>query len=457
MDKQQKQRTIENEKKWKHFLSSVKRVHNVQSNNVCISTKNNTKCLANIFANKLLERKGGIIEISGSKDTMQIYKHLNVEEPQTKRQNMAFYDGSQMGMSRADTWPKERYKYTEPINISGIESARRQLNFETTKTIVCDSSDEEMSPSILETIPSEKFGYHWKSHPRYDIPNDKDLSPSKKIKFGKELFADSTTESQTEQATGSLKEVQEKYEKEKEAAEADNNAPGATAMSADNIFSEVVNVEINRKIDRVANPTSIKSDIDNSYREPVRKIEKPTDFSEALEDVVMDSSIEPASFRLEAVQDENMKRKEEDKEDNTPATLKVSAGDLCYIDKPFEINRFRDRNENIPKSKKSDIDKSCSKWTVPNIAEYFDFDETVRKIEMPTDFAIGAQKVSENIQLELIRKLQVFKAVQKYKSKQKNYTEILSHLKSITVTECGSRLVLDALLIPLCSSLKLKH
>ncbi|CAC5426277.1 unnamed protein product [Mytilus coruscus] len=300
MDKQQKQRTIENEKKWKHFLSSVKRVHNVQSNNVCISTKNNTKCLANIFANKLLERKGGIIEISGSKDTMQIYKHLNVEEPQTKRQNMAFYDGSQMGMSRADTWPKERYKYTE-INISGIESARRQLNFETTKTIVCDSSDEEMSPSILETIPSEKFGYHWKSHPRYDIPNDKDLSPSKKIKFGKELFADSTTESQTEQATGSLKK------------------------------SEVVNVEINRKIDRVANPTSIKSDIDNSYREPVRKIEKPTDFSEALEDVVMDSSIEPASFRLEAVQDENMKRKEEDKEDNTPATLKVSAGDLFVI------------------------------------------------------------------------------------------------------------------------------
>lgn len=105
--------------------------------------------------------------------------------------------------------------------------------------------------------------------------------------------------------------------------------------------------------------------------------------------------------------------------------------------------------------KKSDIDKSCSKWTVPNIAEYFDFDETVRKIEMPTDFAIGAEKVSENIQLELIRKLQVFKNVQKYESKQKNYTEILSHLKSITVTECGSRLVLDALLIPLCSSLGL--
>ncbi|XP_071141329.1 uncharacterized protein [Mytilus edulis] len=456
MDKQQKQRPIENETKWNHFLSSIKRVHHVQSNNVCISTKNNTKCLANTFATKLLEKKGGIIEIRGSKDTMATYKHLNIEESKSKPQNLAFYDGSHLSMSRADTWPKDRSNFTEPYNISDINSARRHLSFDTTKTIVCDSSDEEMSPSILEPIPSEKFGIHWKSQPRFDIPNEIDLSPSKKIKFEKELFADKTIEIQTEQATGSSKEVQEKYVKEKEATEVDNNEPGTTSMSEDNISSHVGNVKINRKIDIVTNPTSIKSDIiDNSYRDTVRRIEKAKDFLEALGDVGMDGSIEPGADTVIAVQEENRKGTTENKVDNRPVTLQVSADDISHIEANFEINRIRDRNENMPKSKKCDIDKSCSKWTVSNIAEYFDFDETVRKIEIPTDLAIGNKEVSENIQLELIRKLQVFKAGQTNKNKQNNTTEIVSHLKSITVTECGSRIILDALLIPLCYSLGL--
>ncbi|CAG2205302.1 unnamed protein product [Mytilus edulis] len=457
MDKQQKQRTIENEKKWKHFLSSIKRVHNFQTNNVCINSKINTKCLANEFANKLLKKKGGFIEISGSKNTMETYKHFNVKEPQTQPHNIDFNDRNQVGMSRADTWPKERSKYIEPYNISDTDSARRQLSFETTKTIVCDSSDEEMSPNILKPIPSEKLGYHWKSQPRFDIPNEIDLSPSKKIKFEKELFADKTMESRTEQATGSSKEVQEKYEQEEEATltELDNNEPGATSMSEDNMSSHVGNVKIIRKIDIVTNPISIKSDIDNSYRDTVRRIEKSTDFSEAPEDGERNGSTEPGADTVIAVQAENRKGTTKNKVNNRPVTLQVSADDIFHIKANFEINRLRDRNENIPKSKKSDIDKSCSKWTIPNIAEYFDFDKSVRKIEMPTYFAIGAEKVSENIQLELIQKLQVFKSVQIHKSKQNNDKEIISHLKSLTATECGSRLVLDSLLIPLCASLGL--
>ncbi|XP_063418226.1 uncharacterized protein LOC134701008 [Mytilus trossulus] len=455
MDKQQKQRTFENEKKWKHFLSSIKRVHNFQTNNVCLNSKINTKCLANEFANKLLKKKGGFIEISGSKNTMEAYEHFNVKESKTQPHNMDFNDRDQVGMSRADTWPKERSKYIEPYNISDTDSACRKLSFETTNTIVCESSDEEMSPSILKPIPSEKFGYHWKSQPRFDILNEIDLSPSKKIKFEKELFADKTMESRTEQATGSSKEVHEKYEQEKEATKLDNNEPGTISMSQDNVSSHVGNVKINRKIDIVTNPTSMKSDIDNSYRDTVRRIEKSTDFSEALGDGGMDGSAEPGADTVIAVQVENRKGTTKNKVDNRPVTLQVSADDICHIKANFEINRLRDRNENIPKSKKSDIDKPYSKWTIPNIAEYFDFDKSVRKIEMPTYFAIGAEKVSENIQLELFQKLQVFKSVQKHKSKQNNDKESISHLKSLTVTECGSRLVLDALLIPLCASLGL--
>ncbi|CAG2205305.1 unnamed protein product [Mytilus edulis] len=410
--------------------------------------KNNTKCLANTFATKLLEKKGGIIEIRGSKDTMATYEHLNIEESKSKPQNLAFYDGSHFSMSRADTWPKDRSKFTEPYDISDIDSACRRLSFDTTKTIVCESSDEE--------ILSEKFGFHWKSQPRFDIQNEIDLSPSKKIKFEKELNADKTIETEQNQQPEVQKEVQEKYEKEKEATAVDNNEPSTTSMSEDNISSHVGNVIINRKIDIVTNPTSIKSDIiDNSYRDTVRRIEKAKDFSEALGDVGMDCSIEPGADRVIAVQEENRKGTTENKVDNRPVTLQVSADDIAHIEANFEINRIRDRNENMPKSKKCDIDKSCSKWTVSNIAEYFDFDETVRKIEIPTDLAIGNKEVSENIQLELIRKLQVFKAGQTNKNKQNNTTEIVSHLKSVTVTECGSRIILDALLIPLCHSLGL--
>ncbi|VDI07540.1 Hypothetical predicted protein, partial [Mytilus galloprovincialis] len=221
---------------------------------------------------------------------METYQHFNVKEPQTQPHNMDFNDGNQVGMSRADTWPKERSKYIEPYNISDIDSARRQLSFETTKTLVCNSSNEEMSSSILKPIPSEKFGYHWKSQPRFDIPNEIDLSPNK------------TTKSRTEQPAGSSKEVQEKYEKEKEATEFDNNEPGATSMSEDNMSSLVGNVKINRKIDIVTNPTSIKSNIDNSYRDTVRRIEKSTDFSEALGDGGMDGSTEPGADTVIAVQ-----------------------------------------------------------------------------------------------------------------------------------------------------------
>lgn len=263
MDKQQKQHTIDNEKKWKHFLSSIKRVHDVHSNNVCISTKISTKCLANTFATKLLERKGGIIEISGSKDTIETYKHLNVEEPQTKPQNVTVYDRSQIGMSRADTWPKEKSKYTaEPINISGIESARRQLNFETTNTKDVDSSDEEMSPSILETSPS---AFHRKSKPRYDIPSDLDSSPRKRVKIEKELSADITMEHTTETV---IKGAQEEYENGKEA---EDTASNTTYILTDNISSNVENFETNRKIFL----SSIKSEIDNPCTETVLETDTP--------------------------------------------------------------------------------------------------------------------------------------------------------------------------------------
>ncbi|VDI36880.1 Hypothetical predicted protein [Mytilus galloprovincialis] len=197
-------------------------------------------------------------------------------------------------------------------------------------------------------------------------------------------------ESRTEQATGSSKEVQENTSKRRK--------------------------QLNLTITNLAKHQCMKKICRDMWEmDTVRRIEKPTDFSEALGDGGMDGSTEPGADTVIAVQVENRKGTTKNEVDNRPVTLQVSADDIFHIKVNFEINRLRDQNENIPKSKKSDIDKSCSKWTIPHIAEYFDFDKSVRKIEMPTYFAIGAEKVSGNIHLELIQKLQVFfKSVQKH-------------------------------------------
>ncbi|CAC5400098.1 unnamed protein product [Mytilus coruscus] len=373
MDNQQKQRTIENEKKWKHFLSSIKRVQNVQSNNVCISTKNNTKCLANIFATKLLENKGGIIEISGCKDTMETYKHLNVKELPTKPRNVVFYDGSQMGMSRADTWPKERSKNTEPINVFGIESARRQLSFEPTKTRVSDFSDEERSPSILETMPS---AFHRKSKPRYDIPSDIDSSPRKKVKIEKELSADKTMEHITETVTRSLIGVQEEYENGKEA---EDTASDTTDILTYNISINVGNFETNRKVDQ----SSIKSDIDKSCIETLRETDTP-DFTDAHKNAVIDSLSQPAISTTAMVQKE-YDIIEENSYDKTPNILYISEDNISNIEENVEIDRRRDRSAH-PLSIKSNM-------VIPN-------SDTCHKIKMPTDYTAVQEDMAINSSAE---------------------------------------------------------
>ncbi|CAC5400099.1 unnamed protein product [Mytilus coruscus] len=225
-----------------------------------------------------------------------------------------------------------------------------------------------------------------------------------------EVQEDMVIDRSTELATRTFIVAQKDYEKKPKDDRLDENASNVIDTLKDDIFDNQENAEMNKPRD----PTSIHSKLDKECSTTVTKIKKPTDLTKALEYVAIDSSIEPVL----AVQAENVPRKEEDREDNTPTTLKV-------------------------------------KWTVPNIAGYFDFDETVRKIEIPTDLAIGDKEVSENIQFELIQKLQVVKAVQTNKRKKNYTTKIVSHLKAITVTECGSRLVLDALLIPLCYSLGL--
>ncbi|XP_063405806.1 uncharacterized protein LOC134689764 [Mytilus trossulus] len=344
---------------------------------------------------------------------------------------------------------------------SSTEPTTRTLEvtqLEYAKKLEYDQLDQS-APDLIQMSADDSSNYKENveiNQPRYPTSKNSDpytMNSDRVLKI--EILTDLTkvqedivTDRSTKQTRRTFNVAQKEYEKRPEDDRLDENAVNIIDMLKADIFDTQEHAEMNKQRD----PTSIHSKLDKECSTTVTKIEKPTDLTKALEYVAMESSIEPAL----AIQAENVQRKEEDKEDNTPATLKVSASDLRHIDKPFEINRFRDRNENITKSRKSDIDKSCSKWTVPNIAGYFDFDETVRKIEISTDLAIGDNEVSEYIQSQLLQKLEVVQAVQTNKSGKNNYTsEIVSHLKSITATECGSRLVLDASLFPLCYSLGL--
>jgi hypothetical protein len=141
--------------------------------------------------------------------------------------------------------------------------------------------------------------------------------------------------------------------------------------------------------------------------------------------------------------------------DETSSHIEIPVNAIPFVSDDIGIDRSRYRDTHIP-SKKNDIDKACSKWNVSNIAEYFSFDDCVTEIKMPTMFPLDLDDIYEMVQKDICRRLKIVKGIDLKARKRNLDSELLMQLKSITSTETGSRLVLDALLVPLCSALDLQ-
>ena len=115
----------------------------------------------------------------------------------------------------------------------------------------------------------------------------------------------------------------------------------------------------------------------------------------------------------------------------------------------------RDDNTDTP-SKKNDMDIPSSKWSISKLAEYFIFENCVTKIEMLTTFSSYPNDIYEMVQKGILRRLQIVKSIDLKDKKYDSYSNFLRQLMSIVNIETGSRLVLDALLVPLCSALGLQ-
>lgn len=129
-----------------------------------------------------------------------------------------------------------------------------------------------------------------------------------------------------------------------------------------------------------------------------------------------------------------------------------------FADKLRE-NNDRDIELDTPtpsKKKKNDKDISCSMWTISKIAEYFNFDDCVTELEIPTGSSHCLGNIYEMVHKDICRLSKVVKGINLEGSNLDSYSELLKQLISITSIETGSRLVLDSLLVSLCSALDLK-
>jgi hypothetical protein len=135
--------------------------------------------------------------------------------------------------------------------------------------------------------------------------------------------------------------------------------------------------------------------------------------------------------------------------------IEAPVADIPLVLGNIDSNRSRDRNTHTP-SKKNDMNKSSSKWSISNLAEYLIFENCITNIKMPTRFSPYSDDIYEMVQKDILRRLQIVKSIDLKEEKCDSYSKFLRQLMSIINIETGSRLVLDALLVPLCSALGLQ-
>jgi hypothetical protein len=102
------------------------------------------------------------------------------------------------------------------------------------------------------------------------------------------------------------------------------------------------------------------------------------------------------------------------------------------------------------------MDKSCSTWSISKIAEYFSFDDCVTRLEMPTSFPPYPENIYEMVLKDIRCRSEILRGIDLEEITFNSYSDFLRQMISITSIEAGSRLVLDALLVPLCSALGLQ-
>ena len=135
--------------------------------------------------------------------------------------------------------------------------------------------------------------------------------------------------------------------------------------------------------------------------------------------------------------------------------IRILADNIEHVSDDVDIERLPE-TPTPSNEMENDMDKSCSKWNISNIAEYFNFKDCVIELKMPTRCSPNLDKIYEMVQKDIRLRLQVVRGIDLKEKKWDYYCNFLRQLTSITSIETGSRLVLDALLVPLCSVLNLQ-
>ena len=376
----------DNEQKWKFFLSSIKTFKHLPTNNLTITTKSKIRCLATEFANKLLQKKGGTIVITGKQDVLNRYKHLAFSKNQTETP----ITKGNSPLVKAETWPKSKDESIDNIDEPARKRAPRQLFSDKENTVISESSsDDDNSESLLASYDSTKIQH-------VDSQDSDFLIQTKIVKTNENVL----------------------------------EKPDAISANSMNPF-----------VKRLDDTNGNKKDTSSKNADVIIPEELQTDTNEH----VKETSAQKADTIIPEVP----------QIDETSSHIEIPVNAITLVSDDVGIHRSRYRDKHTP-SKKNDIDKACSKWNVLNIAEYFSFDDCVTEIKMPTMFPLDLDDIYEMVQKDICRRLKIVKGID-LKARKSNFdSELLMQLKSITSTETGSRLVLDALLVPLCSELDLQ-
>jgi hypothetical protein len=130
----------------------------------------------------------------------------------------------------------------------------------------------------------------------------------------------------------------------------------------------------------------------------------------------------------------------------------ILASSISRVSHDVEIVYNRDQHN----PRRFDMDKSCCDWSISNIAEYFNVVDCVDNLEIPTDLTSFQEDFYEMVQTDIRCRSEIARGIELAESTYPYYSDLFRIMIPITSTETGSRFVLEALLVPLCSSLDLK-
>lgn len=142
-------------------------------------------------------------------------------------------------------------------------------------------------------------------------------------------------------------------------------------------------------------------------------------------------------------------------EDEKVSHIRIPADNIVGVIHDVDIGFPKVHHNTTPSTPRHDMDKYCSTWSISNIADYFSFDDCVTRLEMPASFTPYPENIYEMVQKEIRYRSEIVRGIDLEETTFNSYSNFSRQMISITSIEAGSRLVLDALLVPLCSALGL--